>query len=120
MAQLEALYVQFNTAHPEDFRGHSRSVSDIVALKVGGVVYKVFRMFGRIPTVPRRRLGFVETSAHEICGMPLYRIYPINPSRREQINPADKIIISFKNVSLIFLAFAIVSVILLPLFYHYI
>ena len=38
MAQLEALYVQFNTAHPDDFRGHSLSVSDIVALKVGGVV----------------------------------------------------------------------------------
>ena len=38
MAQLEAFYVQFNTAHPEDFRGHSLSVSDIVALKVGGVV----------------------------------------------------------------------------------
>ena len=27
----EALYVQFNTARPEDFRGHSLSVSDIVA-----------------------------------------------------------------------------------------
>ena len=38
MAQLEALYVQFNTAHPDDFRGHSLSVSDIVALKMGGVV----------------------------------------------------------------------------------
>jgi len=38
MAQLEALYVQFNTARPEDFTGHSLSVSDIVAFKVGGVV----------------------------------------------------------------------------------
>ncbi len=38
MARLEAFYVQFNTAHPEDFTGHSLSVSDIVALKVGGVV----------------------------------------------------------------------------------
>lgn len=37
-AQLEAFYVQFNTTHPEDFKGHSLSVSDIVALKVGGVV----------------------------------------------------------------------------------
>lgn len=36
--QLEALYVRFNTARPEDFTGHSLSVSDIVALKVGGVV----------------------------------------------------------------------------------
>ena len=39
MARLEAFYVQFNTAHPEDFTGHSLSVSDIVALKVGGVVF---------------------------------------------------------------------------------
>ena len=38
MARLEAFYVQFNTARPEDFKGHSLSVSDIVALKVGGVV----------------------------------------------------------------------------------
>ena len=38
MAQLEAFYVQFNINRPEDFRGHSLSVSDIVALKVGGVV----------------------------------------------------------------------------------
>ena len=38
IAQLEALYVQFNTDRPEDFTGHSLSVSDIVALKVGGVV----------------------------------------------------------------------------------
>ncbi len=38
MAQLEALYVQFNMARPEDFTGHSLSVSDIVALRVDGVV----------------------------------------------------------------------------------
>ena len=39
MIQLEALYTQFNTpARPEDFTGHSLSVSDIVALKVSGVV----------------------------------------------------------------------------------
>ena len=31
--QLEALYTKFNIDHPEDFRGHSMSVSDIVALK---------------------------------------------------------------------------------------
>ena len=37
-ATLEALFAQFNTNHPEDFRGHSLSVSDIVALKQNGVV----------------------------------------------------------------------------------
>ena len=36
--QLEALYTRFNIDHPEDFRGHSMSVSDIVALKVAGEV----------------------------------------------------------------------------------
>lgn len=32
--QLEALYTKFNIDHPEDFKGHSMSVSDIIALKV--------------------------------------------------------------------------------------
>lgn len=31
--QLEALYTRFNIDHPEDFRGHSMSVSDIVELQ---------------------------------------------------------------------------------------
>ena len=36
--QLEGLYTKFNIDRPEDFRGHSMSVSDIVALKVAGEV----------------------------------------------------------------------------------
>ncbi|MCC8151341.1 MAG: DUF4316 domain-containing protein [Lachnospiraceae bacterium] len=35
---MEGLYEQFNLARPEDFRGHSLSVSDIVALRQNGVV----------------------------------------------------------------------------------
>ena len=35
---LEALYEKFNLDRPHDFRGHSLSVSDIVALKQDGVV----------------------------------------------------------------------------------
>jgi len=35
---LEGLYEKFNIDHPADFTGHSLSVSDIVALKVNGVV----------------------------------------------------------------------------------
>lgn len=35
---LEQLYMKFNIDHPTDFRGHSLSVSDIVALKTAGVV----------------------------------------------------------------------------------
>ena len=35
---LEQLYMKFNIDHPFDFRGHSLSISDIVALKTAGVV----------------------------------------------------------------------------------
>lgn len=38
MEKLESLYRTFNTDHPEDFRGHSLSVSDIVAIRQNGVV----------------------------------------------------------------------------------
>lgn len=37
-AMLEGLYTKFNVDRPEDFRGHSLSVSDIVALKTDAVV----------------------------------------------------------------------------------
>lgn len=33
---LEALYTQFNIDHPEDFRGHSLSVSDVIVISVDG------------------------------------------------------------------------------------
>lgn len=35
---LEGLFIKFNTEHPEDFNGHSLSVSDIVVLRCGGDV----------------------------------------------------------------------------------
>ena len=35
---MNELYETFNIRRPEDFRGHSLSVSDIVALKQNGVV----------------------------------------------------------------------------------
>ena len=35
-ATLEALYTQFNTKQPEDFRGHSLSVSDVIVISVDG------------------------------------------------------------------------------------
>lgn len=37
-AMLEGLYTKFNIDHPSDFKGHSLSVSDIVAIKVAGAV----------------------------------------------------------------------------------
>ncbi len=38
MLMLEKLYEKFNLYRPEDFKGHSLSVSDIVALKQNGVI----------------------------------------------------------------------------------
>ena len=35
---LEGLYETFNVAHPADFRGHSLSVSDVIALRENGIV----------------------------------------------------------------------------------
>lgn len=37
-ARLDDLYMKFNTAHPQDFTGHSLSVSDIVVLRQQGAV----------------------------------------------------------------------------------
>ena len=44
-AMLEGLYTKFNVERPEDFRGHSLSVSDIVALKTDAVV-SFYRLSG--------------------------------------------------------------------------
>ena len=38
MKTLDDLYMKFNVERPQDFTGHSLSVSDIVALKKNGVV----------------------------------------------------------------------------------
>ena len=35
---LEKMYARFNIDHPDDYRGHSLSVSDIVVLRRNGVV----------------------------------------------------------------------------------
>ena len=37
-AMLEGLYTKFNVERPEDFRGHSLSVSNVIALKRNGEV----------------------------------------------------------------------------------
>lgn len=45
--KLEALYQQFNINHPADFKGHSLSVSDIIALnQSGNVTYHYCDSFG--------------------------------------------------------------------------
>ena len=63
---LENLYYIFNQARPEDFKGHSLSVSDIVALKRNGVVsyyycdsvgFKELPDFGRESVLKRLECG---------------------------------------------------------------
>ena len=63
---LENLYYIFNQARPEDFKGHSLSVSDIVALKRDGVVsyyycdsvgFKELPDFGRESVLKRLECG---------------------------------------------------------------
>lgn len=63
---LENLYYIFNQERPEDFKGHSLSVSDIVALKRDGVVsyyycdsvgFKELPDFGRESVLKRLECG---------------------------------------------------------------
>lgn len=58
--RLNELYETFNIRRPEDFRGHSLSVSDIVALKQNGVVschYVDSRGFKALPDSSSRKLS---------------------------------------------------------------
>ena len=72
--QLEALYTKFNIDHPEDFRGHSMSVSDIVALKVASEVsfYYVDSFgFKELPdfSIPENYLRNAEIAMEDDYGM---------------------------------------------------
>lgn len=72
--QLEGLYTKFNIDHPEDFRGHSMSMSDIVALKVAHEVS--FHYVDRIGFVelqgfmkPENYLKYAEMAMEDDYGM---------------------------------------------------
>ena len=72
--QLEELYTKFNIDHPEDFRGHSMSMSDIVALKVAHEVS--FHYVDRIGFVelqgfmkPENYLKYAEMAMEDDYGM---------------------------------------------------
>lgn len=72
--QLEGLYTKFNIEHPEDFRGHSMSVSDIVALKVAGRVSCYYvDAFGFVELQnflkPENYLKYVEMAMEDDYGM---------------------------------------------------
>ncbi len=69
---LERLYHMFNTDHPEDFRGHSLSVSDIVALKEQGVVsYHYVDSIGytELPNFDKNHLKAAEMQLEDDYGM---------------------------------------------------
>lgn len=71
---LEGIYTKFNIARPEDFRGHSLSVSDIVALKVAGVVsshYVDSIGFQELPDFIRKEnyLKYAEMAMEDDYGM---------------------------------------------------
>ena len=72
--RLDELYETFNLRRPEDFRGHSLSVSDIVALKQNGVVschYVDSRGFKALPDFlkPENYLKNAEMAMEDDYGM---------------------------------------------------
>ena len=72
-ARLDDLYMKFNTAHPQDFTGHSLSVSDIVVLKQQGAVsshYVDSVCFVQFPAfLPDNYLKNAEMSMEDDYGM---------------------------------------------------
>ena len=71
---LEGIYQKFNIDHPSDFTGHSLSVSDIVALRVNGVVsshYVDSFGFKELPEFikPENYLKYAEMSMEDDYGM---------------------------------------------------
>jgi len=70
--KLEDIYRTFNIDHPTDFRGHSLSVSDIVALKEQGVVsYHYVDSIGykELPTFDKNYLKAAEMQMEDDYGM---------------------------------------------------
>ncbi|WP_435645511.1 YodL domain-containing protein [Butyricicoccus porcorum] len=72
-ARLDDLYMKFNTAHPQDFTGHSLSVSDIVVLRQHGAVsshYVDSVGFVQLPAfLPDNYLKNAEISVEDDYGM---------------------------------------------------
>ena len=72
LEKLEDIYRTFNIDHPADFRGHSLSVSDIVALKEQGVVsYHYVDSIGykELPTFDKNYLKSAEMQMEDDYGM---------------------------------------------------
>ena len=89
-ARLDDLYMKFNTAHPQDFTGHSLSVSDIVVLKQQGAVsshYVDSVGFVQLPAfLPDNYLKNAEMSMEDDYGM-IDGIINNGPKEQPEVKP---------------------------------
>ena len=89
-ARLDDLYMKFNTAHPQDFTGHSLSVSDIVVLKQQGAVsshYVDSVGFVQFPAfLPDNYLKNAEMSMEDDYGM-IDGIINNGPKEQPEVKP---------------------------------
>ena len=88
--RLDDLYMKFNTAHPQDFTGHSLSVSDIVVLKQQGAVsshYVDSVGFVQFPAfLPDNYLKNAEMSMEDDYGM-IDGIINNGPKEQPEVKP---------------------------------
>lgn len=89
-ARLDDLYMKFNTAHPQDYTGHSLSVSDIVVLRQQGAVsshYVDSVGFVQLPAfLPDNYLKNAEMSMEDDYGM-IDGIINNGPKEQPEIKP---------------------------------
>ena len=89
-ARLDDLYMKFNTAHPQDFTGHSLSVSDIVVLRQHGAVsshYVDSVGFVQLPAfLPDNYLKNAEMSMEDDYGM-IDGIINNGPKEQPEVKP---------------------------------
>lgn len=72
---LESLYQKFNMEHPQDYTGHSLSVSDVVIIKKdGGLTAHYVDSFGyqELPDFTRQRQAYLEEGETARNYPPLY------------------------------------------------
>ena len=89
-ARLDDLYMKFNTAHPQNFTGHSLSVSDIVVLRQQGAVsshYVDSVGFVQLPAfLPDNYLKNAEISMEDDYGM-IDGIINNGPKEQPEVKP---------------------------------
>ena len=94
---LEAIYTQFNTNHPEDFKGHSLSVSDVIVISVDGddTAYFCDSMgFTEMPAFFREKELSQEKSAPSVADLEvgseagytvlIEQAFELNPPKRDK------------------------------------